>query len=131
MRTRTVVLGVIAATAGGCGGSTSAPPAGGGPFRETLDSVEQAWRANGISMTRDHGTPSGGHSREPLPTVVAGYHSRKGSRVSVLVYRSPQVALRARAGQPNSRLVDNLVVVVRHRGDDITRILRALNALRR
>jgi hypothetical protein len=56
--------------------------------------------------------------------------TRGGSNATVLIYRSPNKALRARSSAgPLTVLGDNVLVIVERRGSDIHRVLRAITAI--
>jgi hypothetical protein len=123
----------IAAAVAGCGGGTHAaaprtlPPSG--PFFANLDNVRAALSHDGVAVARL--TP-GAAPQSVLPQPDRSYRirTRGGTRATVLIYATPQKALRARASAgPLTVLGDNVLAVIDHRGTDIGRVRTAVGSL--
>jgi hypothetical protein len=122
-----------AAAVAGCGGGMHAaatrplPPSG--PFFSNLDNVRAALSHDGVAVARL--TP-GAAPQSVLPQPDRSYRirTRGGTRATVLIYGTPQKALRARASAgPLTVLGDNVLAVIGHRGTDIDRVRAAVGSL--
>jgi hypothetical protein len=66
----------------------------------------------------------------PQPARIYKLRTRGGTAAKLLVYGSPNKALRARASAgPLTALGDNVLAVISHRGGDIHRVRDAITAL--
>lgn len=123
----------IGASIAGCGsssahGATHTLPAP-GPFFSNLHSVRTALSHNGVAIAAL--TPGAApESVMPHPDRSFRIRTRGGTRATVLVYPTPQKALRARASAgPLTVLGNNVLAVIGRRGSDIHRVQHAIGSL--
>jgi hypothetical protein len=123
----------LAVVVAGCGGGTDAAASRAlpqsGPFFSNLDSVRAALSHDGVAVAKL--TP-GAAPQSVLPQPDRSYRmrTRGGTRAAVLIYGTPQKALRARASAgPLTVLGDNVLAVIGRRGTDIGRVRAAVGSL--
>jgi hypothetical protein len=123
----------IAAAVAGCGGGTHAAASHtlpqSGPFFSNLGNVRAALSHDGVAVAQlTPGAPP--QSVLPQPDRSYRVRTRGGTRAIVLIYGTPQKALRARASAgPLTVLGDNVLAVIGHRGTDIGRVRAAVGSL--
>ena len=122
----------LAAPFAGCGGGahTNARtlPAT-GPFFSDLSNVRSVLAHGGVALA---GLGPGAPPESVLPQPAHSYElrTRGGTRATVLIYATPQKAMRARASAgPQTALGNNVLTVITHRGSDIQRLRQALTSL--
>jgi hypothetical protein len=122
----------LAVMAAGCGSSanTSAhnPPTP-GPFFSNLSTVRSALSHGGVAVTSlTPGAPP--DSVLPQPAHSYSISTRGGTQATVLIYATPQKAMRARASAgPHTALGNNVLAVIGHRGTDIQRVRQVFTGL--
>jgi hypothetical protein len=123
----------IAAAVAGCGGGNHAAASHtlpqSGPFFSNLASVRAALSHDGVAVAQ---LAPGAPPQSVLPQPGRSYRvrTRGGTHASVLIYGSPQKALRAQASAgPLTVLGDNVLAVIGHRGTDIGRVRAAVGSL--
>jgi hypothetical protein len=104
-----------------------------GPFDASLQSVAGAIREAKVPATVERRPAALARLSQPGDIRSASLRSARGSTFDLLVYRSPQVALRAgasirQAAAPGSELTfsHNVILVMHHRRADSFRIRRAV-----
>jgi hypothetical protein len=121
-----------AVMAAGCGGSanTSAhnPPTP-GPFFSNLSAVRSALSHGGVAVSSlTPGAPP--DSVLPQPAHSNTISTLGGTEATVLIYATPQKAMRARASAgPHTVLGNNVLAVIGHRGRDIQRVRQVFTGL--
>lgn len=131
---RLLLLAVMLATGGlsSCGNgsaASTAPLAAPGPFRVVPAGLARAFGHQHVVVTAS--TPRSRLPGDaPGPVRIIRYRTRGGTLADVAYFASSNRALRAAPGMGGLRRVVhlNLVVVLRHQGDDIARVLRAVRA---
>ena len=126
-----LAIGALAASAAGCRGSanTSAHAPTPGPFFSDLSSVRGALSHGGVSVSSL--TP-GAAPDSVLPQPAHSYRiaTRGGTQMTVLIYATPQKAMRARASAgPHTALGNNVLAVISRHGTDVQRVRRVFASL--
>jgi hypothetical protein len=118
--------------AAGCGSSANtsahAPPTP-GPFFSNLSTVRSALSHGGVAVTSlTPGAPPA--SVLPQPAHSYSIATRGGTQATVLIYATPQKAMRARASAgPHTALGNNVLAVIGRRGTDIQRVRQVFTDL--
>jgi len=127
-----LAVAALAAPAVGCGGSanssshTTPTP---GPFFSDLSSVRSALSHGGVAVSSL--TP-GAAPDSVLPQPDHSYRiaTRGGTQATVLIYATPQKAMRARASAgPHTALGNNVLAVISRRGTDVQRVRQVFTSL--
>jgi len=122
----------LVAGAAGCGGATKTTARAGpttGPFFSDLGNVRSTLLRGGVALAAlvPGAPPDSLLTRPPHSYKI---RTRGGTQAMLLIYATPQKAMRARASAgPHTVLGNNVLAVITRRGKDIQRVRSAIGNL--
>ena len=122
-------LGMVAAGCGSSANTSAHNRPTPGPFFSNVSTVRSALSHGGVAVTSlKPGAPP--DSVLPQPAHSYSIATRGGTRATVLIYATPQKAMRARASAgPHTALGNNVLAVIGRRGTDIHRVRQVFTDL--